>query len=129
MKKILQNITAIAAFLTLSTIALPAFALEVSLSEDNADEVLIVQRPRRYRRFGRYRFNEIECFTVRRTRRWLRQRCWKSICFRRGRRIRCRVVRTWRRRIPRRYRRKVWRREIPDRYRSRRVRIYNFSDD
>ncbi len=136
MKKLLKNTISLAAFLILSTIALPAFALEVSLPEGNAEEILIVPRSDRYRRYGRYRPNRIRCLTVGRTRRGLYQRCWRSICFRRGirGRVRCRVLKTWRRRIPYRYRsRRFWRRwererEIPRRYKSRRIRIYDFSD-
>ena len=123
MKKLLKNTISLAAFLTLSTVALPALALEVNLPENNTEEILITQRGRR-----RYRFYRTRCVTVRRTRRWIYQRCWRSICFRRGRRrVRCRVLRRWRRRISRRYPgRRTWRREVPRRYDTKRVYNYSF---
>lgn len=120
MKKILKNTIALAALLTLSTVALPAFALEANLPEGNAEEILISQKISR----RGYRFRRTRCTTVRRTRRWLYQRCRRYSCFRRGTRgrIRCRLVSSWRRRISRRTRRfsrgeiprtsgRIWRRD------------------
>jgi hypothetical protein len=109
MKKILKNTIALAALLTLSTITLPAYA-QTNLPEVGAEEVLVAQRiSRRRNRLGRTR-----CVTVRRTRRWLYQRCRRTICFRRGTRgrLRCRLVSSWRRRISRRNKR-FSRGEIP----------------
>lgn len=102
MKKLLKNTIALAALLTLSTSALPAFALEVNSPQGSAEEVLVAQR--RISRRGN-RFTRTRCNTVRRTRRWLYQSCRRYRCFRRGRRgrVRCRLVSTWRRRISRRY--------------------------
>ena len=107
MKKLLNNTIALTAFLTLSTVALPVFAVETSLPEVSTEEILIAQRSRRYR------FNRTHCVNIRSTRRWLYQRCSQSTCLRRGRRgrVRCRVVKNWERRIPRRYNsRIIWRR-------------------
>ena len=102
MKKILKNTIALATVLTLSGVALPAHT-QTNLLEVEPEEVLVAQRiSRRKNRFGRTR-----CVTIRRTRRWLYQRCRRFRCFRRRRRarVRCRLISSWKRRIRRRYRR------------------------
>ncbi len=110
MKKILKNTIALLALLTLSTVTLPAFALEANLAEGSAQEVLVAQRISR----RGSQSTTTRCTTIRRTRRWLYQRCRRTICFRRGTRgrLRCRLVSTWRRRISRTSRR-FSRGEIP----------------
>ena len=107
MKKLLKNTIALAALLTLSTTAFPAFASEVNSPLGSAEEVLVAQRISRRRN----RFRRTRCTTVRRNRRWLYQRCRRYSCFRRGRR-RCRLVSSWRRRI-RRNSRRISTGEIP----------------
>ncbi|MDY6898430.1 MAG: hypothetical protein SWZ49_10190 [Cyanobacteriota bacterium] len=109
MKKILKNTIALATLLTLSTITLPAYA-QTNLPEVGAEEVLVAQRISR----RGSQSTTTRCTTIRRTRRWLYQRCRRTICFRRGRRgrLRCRLVSSWRRRISRRNRR-FSRGEIP----------------
>ena len=111
MKKLLKNTIALAALLTLSTTAFPAFASEVNSPLGSAEKVLVAKR-RISRR--RNRFRRTRCSTVRRNRRWLYQRCRRYSCFRRGRRgrVRCRLVSSWRRRI-RRNSRRISTGEIP----------------
>ncbi len=122
MNKILKNGIAFTALLTLSTLALPAFALEANSAEGGAKEVLVAQRISR----RGSRSTTTRCTTVRRTRRWLYQRCQRTTCTRRGTRgtLRCRLVSSWRRRILRtsgrfsrgevpRTSETIWRGEIP----------------
>ncbi len=97
MNKILKNAIAFTALLSLSTLALPAFALEANSAEGAPQEVLVAQRVSQ----RGSRSTTTRCTTVRRTRRWLYQRCQRTTCTRRGTRgrIRCRLVSSWRRRI------------------------------